>query len=152
MKRHLIVYLIVVLAVAFGFLGADTFETLQNVIKDAVPDGFTMNKGQTWNNRFAYKITYDKDSSGLNRMIFDLFPGKDAFSQMNLAFDHKRFTYQGREALFQDGTKTGMSAVIVILKNKAGRFSVTHRAIGGKAMTMDELEKLLSKVVLEKLE
>jgi len=69
MKKYPIIYLSVVLVIMSGLLLADTFETLKTVIKDAVPAGFTINKGQTSNSRFACKITYDKDSSGANRLI-----------------------------------------------------------------------------------
>lgn len=152
MKRHLFVYLLVVLVSVFGLLQADTFETLKKVIKDAVPEGFAINKGQTWNNRLAYKITYDKDSTGMNSLIFSLNPNKNSFSAVDLAFDHKRFSWQGRDALFHDGAKTGLSSIKVLLKNKVGAFSITHRAIGGKALTQDELQKLLSTVTLEEFE
>ena len=152
MKRHLISFLVIVLIGTLGFLQADTFETFNKVVKDAVPDGFTVNKGQTWNNRFTYKITYDKDPEGMNRLIFRFNPGKHEFSQVDLAFDHEKFTWQGRNALFTDGTKTGMSGMSVMLKNKAGGFSITHRAIGGKAMNRAELEKLLSSIALKEFE
>ena len=152
MKRHLISFFVIVLIGTLGFLQADTFETLNKVVKNVVPDGFTVNKGQTWNNRFTYKITYDKDPEGMNRLIFSLNPGKHEFSQMDLAFDHEKFTWQGRNALFTDGSKTGMSVIYFILKNKAGGFSIIHRAIGGKAMTKVELEKLLSSIALKEFE
>jgi len=152
MKRHLISFFVIVLIGTLGFLQADTFETFNKVVKDAVPDGFTVNKGQTWNNRFTYKITYDKDPEGMNRLIFSLNPGKHEFSEMDLALYHQQLTWQGRNALFNDGTKTGMSGITVILKNKAGVFSIIHRAIGGKAMTRVELEKFLSSIALKELE
>lgn len=152
MKKYLIIYLLVFLVFMSGLLLADSFETLKKVITDSVPAGFTINKGQTSNSRFACKITYDKDSTGSNRLIYSLNPRKKEFSEMDLLFDHKKFTWQERDALFLDGSKTGMSGIKVILKNNAGAFSITHRAIGGTAMTKDELEKMLSTIALTEFE
>jgi hypothetical protein len=71
---------------------------------------------------------------------------------MDLMFDHQKMIYQGREALFIDGSKTGMSSIKLILKNGAGIFDLTHRSLEGKAMNRAALEKLLAKIPLDTLE
>ena len=98
------------------------------------------------------KITYDWDESQMNRLIYSWKTKNKSFTQMDLMFDHKKITYQGREALFVDGSKTGMSSIKVVLKNGAGIFELTHRSLEGKARNQAALEKLLAQVNLESLE
>jgi hypothetical protein len=153
MKKYLLIFLAVLLLAYLVFSDASPdFKKLEIAIKSTVPEGFTVNKGQTWDNKMFQKITYDRGKSGMNRLIFSLNPNNKSFSEMDLALDHKKITFQGRKALFNDGSRTGMSSIKIILKNNSGSFTITHRSLEGKAMNQSDLEKLLSGMKLEILE
>lgn len=153
MKKSLLIYLIVLMIASFGFSDySPDFKKLEVAIKNSIPEGFTLNKGQTWDNRFNLKITYDRDKSEMNTLIYSLNPGSKTFSEIDLMLDHKKMTFQGRKALFNDGSKTGMSSIKIILKNNSGSFEVTHLSREGKAMNQSDLEKMLSGIKLEILE
>lgn len=46
---------------------------------------------------------------------------------MDIALGGERYTWNEREALYIDGSETGMSVLIIILKKNVGMFSITHR-------------------------
>jgi hypothetical protein len=142
----------IVTTFGFGQDRSDTFVTLSNVIQPAVPAGFVLNNSQSWDNRLSYKLSFDGEGSEMNRLIFSLSPETQEFSEMDLALDHSLFTWQGRKGLFLDGSQTRMSGLLIILKDNAGKFSLTHRNFESPAMTKEELETLLKKIELEKLE
>lgn len=153
MKKYVLAMLTVLMIASLGYPDSSPeFQKLENAIKNAVPDGFIRNKGQSWDNRFYRKITFDRGGYETNRLIFSFDPNGKSFSERDLALDHKKLTIQERKALFNDGSKTGMSVIKVILKNNSGLFTITHRSLDGKAMSQTGIETLLSKVNLEILE
>lgn len=154
MKKSLLILLIILVALSLGFSDrSPDFNKLKNAIQSSVPEGYEVNKGQTWDHRHTLKkITYDWDESQMNTLIYSCKSKIKSFTEMDFLFDHKKITYQGREALFIDGSKTGMSSIKIILNNGAGIFDLTHRSLEGKARNQAALEKMLAKVQLDILE
>ena len=107
--------------------GSETFNEIRDAYKPTIPAGFSVNTGQTSDNRFIYRFTYDENGSELNRLIYNLSPGSKEFSEMDIALGGERYTWNEREALYIDGSETGMSVLIIILKKNVGMFSITHR-------------------------
>lgn len=129
------------------------FNKLKTAIQSSVPQGYEVNKGQTWDHRHTLKkLTYDWDESQMNTLIYSWKSSSKSFTEMDFLFDHKKITYKGRKALFIDGSKTGMSSIKIVLNNGAGIFELTHRSLEGKAMKQPALEKMLAKVQLDILE
>ena len=153
MKKKVLAILSVLLLTSMAFGGPSPgFKKLDQAIKGAIPDGYKRNRSQSWDNKFFIKITYDQGGFETNQLIFGLDPNSQSFSPMDLALSHQRMTIADREALFNDGIKTGKSIIKVILKNKAGLFSITFQSMEGRAMSQPAMENLLSKVNLGMLE
>ena len=146
--------MIVLMFFSLGFSArSPEFNKLKNAIQNSVPKDYEVNNGQTWDHRHTLKkITYDWDESQMNTLIYSWKSKSKSFTEMDFLFDHKKITYMGREALFIDGSKTGMSSIKIILKNNSGIFELAHRSLEGKARNQAALEKLLAKVQLEVLE
>ena len=133
--------------------GSETYNVIRDAIKASIPEGFIVNTGQTTDNRFNYSYTYDENGSELNRLIYNLIPGTEGFSEIELALGEEPYLWNERKALFIDGSKTGMSGIEIILKNNAGKFSVMHRDFKTyKPMNKEDLEQLFSKFSMDKLE
>jgi hypothetical protein len=154
MKKIWLSVMIVLMFFSLGFSArSPEFNKLKNAIQSSVPEGYELNKGQTWDHRHTMKkIAYDWDESQMNTLIYSWKSKSKSFTEMDFLFDHKKITYKGREALFIDGTKTGMSSIKIILNNGAGIFDLTHRSLEGKARNQAALEKMLSKIQLDILE
>lgn len=154
MKKLVLTFMIVSMVFSLGFAArSPEFNKLKDAIQSSVPEGYEINKGQTWDHRHTMKkIAYDWDESQMNTLIYSWKSKGKSFTEMDFLFDHKKITYQGREALFIDGSKTGMSSIKIILTNGAGIFDLTHRSLEGKARNQAALEKLMAKVQLDILE
>ena len=154
MKKIFTVLFIFMTSMAFSQEnGSETFNVIRDAFKSTIPAGFLVNTGQTSDNRFNYRFTYDENGSELNRLIYILSPNSKEFSEMDIALGGVRFTWNEREALYIDGSETGMSVLIIILKNNVGIFSITHRDFKTyKPMNKEDLEQLLSKISMDKLE
>jgi hypothetical protein len=48
-----------------------------------------------------------------------------------------------------DASDTGLSSLVIILDNKKGRLTISHRVMGGKAKSLAEFQKLLEKINLD---
>jgi len=133
--------------------GEISFDDFHNLIKkDILPAGFTLNKSRTRDMRSSYRVQYDGDKSKMEMISFWLIRGKEEFSEMDKAGGPEIYTWQGRSVLYADGNKAGMAGIIVILKNKKGKLSISHRVFGGKFLGKSDLEKMFVKIGLENLE
>ena len=150
-----IIHFLLVSILVSGMLvqaGELTFDQIHDSVKNCIPSGFTFNKGQSWDNRFMYKVTYQGDESKAEELVFSLLPQAKGFSEMDLLGDKEEFKVDGRSALFGDGSKTGFSTLYIILKNDSGKFQVSHRLLGGIPMDKTAFMEMLSKIDLSKLE
>lgn len=153
MKKFLVVTSMVVLLAASSLLIAEvSFDTLKSAVEKVVPAKFTLNEGQCWDNRSTKKVAFDGDKSKMETLTFTFRPGVDKFSETDLRMKTESYTWQGRDAIFADGSKVGMGSLSIILKNKAGKFTISHRIFGGTFLTKAEMEDMLSKIGLEELE
>lgn len=154
-KMGKIIHFLLVSILVSGLLvqaGELTFDQMHDSVKNCIPSGFTFDKGQSWDNRFMYKITYQGDESKGELLIFNLAPRTEGFSEIDLAGDTEEFKVDGRSALYKNGSKTGFSILSIILKNNSGKFQVSHRLFGGKIMDKTAFMEMLSKIDLAKLE
>jgi hypothetical protein len=125
---------------------------LKEAVQPTLDAAYQLNAGQTFDSRFNYKVTYDKNGEESDRMIYSVHPNTFKFSELNIALATEKYTWNDREALYQDGSETGMSSIVIILKNEAGKFAVTHRMLGGIPLDKAGLEKVLSQINWELLE
>ncbi len=154
MKKLMLTFIIVPIVFSMVFSArSPEFNKLKEAIQGSIPEGYEVNKGQTWDHRHTMKkIAYDWDESQMNTLIYSWKSKSKSFTEMDFLYDHKKIKFQDREALFIDGSKTGMSSIKIILKNGAGIFDLTHRSLEGKARNQAALEKLMAKVQLDILE
>jgi len=153
MKRTIIAMICFNLIAGIMLLAGDlSFETFKGITKNAVPKDFSVNEGKVRSSRSFFAIEYRKDEMGQEALIFELNPKSTAFSAMQLAMDHSKFKIEDREAIYLDGSKTGMSSISIILKNNRGRFTIRHKNIGGTAWDKAGLEKILANIKLADLE
>lgn len=132
--------------------GSERFTALRDAVKPALPNGYALNEGQTHDNRFSYQIAYDRGDDESDRLIFRITPGADSFSEMDDIMAPEKITFAGHEGRFADGAETGMSSIHILLGNGAGKFTVTHRALGGTARDKAGLIQLLEQIDLAALE
>ena len=133
--------------------GSDVFNTLRDAILPSLPEGFIMNTEQTSDSRFNYRITYDENGEETNRLIFKIAPNSKEFSEMDIAMGGEKYSWKEREALFIDGSETGMSSISIKLLNGAGKFTLSHRDFKTfSPKNKEDLEKMLEVIALEDLE
>ena len=133
--------------------GSEDFNTFRDAILPSLPEGFLVNTGQTSDSRFNYRITYDEHGDETNRLIYKLAPTSKEFTEMDMAMGGKKYSWKEREALFIDGSETGMSTIAVILFNGAGKFTLSHRDFKTfSPKGKEDLEKMLESISLETLE
>ncbi len=153
MKNVLIFLFILSISSVYGQEdGSESFNKLRDTIKPSVPDGYIVNKGQTWDNRFAYKITYNENGSEEHSLIYEFIPDASSFSELDQAMATEEYTWQGRKAIYQDGSQTGMSSIVILLKNNKGKFTLSNMTLDLTAMDKAALKNLLSHVDLTNIE
>lgn len=153
MMKKIIFSIFILMSLPVMIMSADLdFDSFCKVVGKGVPDGFLFSKKNSQGNRFWFKGQYDKKGSKWEAIIFTLIPNSSSFSKMSKLGKPKSLKFGDRKALFADGAKTGMSTLIIILKNKTGRFSISHRTLGGKPSTLKDFKKMIQKIKLENLE
>jgi len=154
MKRS-IIFLMCILFVLGNFVSAGelSFEDFKKLAtKDVVPEGFTLNKSRTFDMKSSFYVEFKGDEEKGEMISIALLLGTDKFSEMEKAGKPEFYGYKDHSALFSDGNKAGMAGFSLILKNKKGKLTISHRVFGGKFLGKADLEKMVDKIGLENLE
>jgi hypothetical protein len=155
LRSFLLIAILISISTFNGYCqeGSEEFQKIHEIIKPSVKEGFVWNTSQTWDSRFKYAITYDYNNSELNRLIYAFMPNAKEFSMMAEPLGGVEFEYEGRRAIYIDGSETGMSSISVLLNGEKGRFELSHRELESMAtFSKDELIEILSKITMETLE
>jgi hypothetical protein len=153
MKKS-IIFLMCILFVLGSFVDAGemSFESFKTLItKNVVLDGFILNKSRTFGSKSYFQVEYKGDEEKAEMISISLYPA-EKFSILDKAGKPESYNFKGRSALFADGDKAGMASFILILKNKKGKLSISHRVFGGKFLSKADLEKMVDKIGPENLE
>lgn len=154
MKKS-IIFLMCILFVLGSFVDAGEmpFEDFKKlIIKDVVPARFTLDKSMTSGSKFFYRVEFKGDQEKAEMISISLHSGIDKFNEMDKAGKPESYDFKDRSTLYADGNKVGMTTFSMILNNKKGKFSISHRVFGGKFLSRAELEKMVEKIGLENLE
>ena len=144
-----------VLAIAilpFAIQAADlSWDTFKNSVAKAAPDGFEYSRRSN-ESRFLFNVQYDNAADQFEAIIFNFFPGRTEFNEGEKRDNPSVLKIDGRDALFTDGTKTGMSSLAILLKNKTGKLIIRHRKLGGKPTTLDGFKVMVEAINLDNLD
>ena len=152
MKTLLTITLLLTLSAVYSQDRSEAFIVLKDAIETSFLPDYKLNESQTFDSRSALKITLDRNGDEYDRLIYSISPSSDKFSELNIALATEKYIWNERDALYQDGKETGMSSVVILLKNQAGKFTLTHRALGGEPFNKTKLEEILSNISWNKLE
>jgi hypothetical protein len=154
MKKSFVFMVVIMLAMgSIAASGELTYEEFKQLVKEVVPDGFTLNKSRTSNMRSSFRVEFKGDEKKMEMISVWLFPTTTQFSQMDQKVgEPESYTFKDRPALFTDGDKAGMAGFKLLLNNKKGKLTISHRVFGGTFLKKADFEKMVEKIGLENLE
>ena len=148
-----ILSLVIAIAILpFAIQAADlSWDTFKNSVAKAAPDGFEYSRRSSESRGF-FNVQYDNSANQWEAVMFHFFPGRTEFNEGDKLGDPSVLKIDGRDALFTDGTKTGMSSLAILLKNKTGKLIIRHRKIGGTPTSLEGFKAMMEAIDLNKLD
>jgi len=128
----------------------DRFKKLVSV--DVVPKGFTRDESRLMDMRSSFQAEFKGDESKMEKITIRLSLRKSELTQIDKLGDPELYKYKDRPALYKDGKKMGMAGFILILRNRKGKLTISHRVFGGKFLDKAGFEKIIEKIGLDNLE